>query len=161
MGKLKESYISFRSDDVYFRKINELADKLGVSRSECIRLMLDQGIEQYLGKRSPALVVDDVKFNLLIEKGFSLFLKNFGAFSTSPKLMAKFQKFIKVVTSKVAPKGAVQADSIEITEADVGRWIDECVKNDATFETKDVNPQAEKVKKAILTTIRRLKGRVD
>lgn len=156
----KESLISFRSDDVYFRKINELADKLGVSRSECIRLMLDQGMEKYLGKRSLALIVDDVKFNLLVEKGLNLFLKNFGAVMASPEKMTEFQEFIKLVTSKVTPKGAVQADTVEITEADLSKWIDEAVRDDRGFDVKDVNPEAQKVKIAILTTIRKLKGRV-
>lgn len=170
----KEHYIPFVADNVYFRRLNELAGKLGVNRSECIRLMLDLGFKEYLDQKGPLLIVNDkewdkmmearisdVKFNKLVEKGLSSFLKNFGAFTTSPKLMAEFTEFIKVVTSKVAPKGAVQADAIEITETDVGKWIDECVKNDATFETRDVSPEVERVKKAILTTVRRLKGRID
>ncbi len=158
---MSKKMVGFRADEEYLKKIEQLGSKLGLDFSNTVRLSVDKMLEKHLGTEEEILLIDDVKFNLLVEKGLDLFSKNITAFTTSPELAAAFQGFLKTVASKVAPKGAVQADSIDITEADLSRWVDQAVKNDATFETKDVNPQVEKVKKAILTTIRRLKGRVD
>lgn len=151
MGKLKESYISFRSDDVYFGKINELAEKLGVNRSECIRLMLDQGMEKYLGKKSPALVVDNEKWN----ESLGICLEGF------IEQVRRVKDLTETLTKKVKKTGSIQADTVEITEADLGRWIDEAVRDDRNFNVGDVDPAVQKVKKAILITVQRLKGRID
>ncbi len=158
---MSKQMVGFRASEEYLKKIEQLSEKLGLDFSNTVRLSVDKMLEKHLGTKEEILLIDDVKFNLLVGKGLDLFLNNFGAYMASPKLMAEFTEFIKVVTSKVAPKGAVQADAIDITEGNLSEWVDECVKNDATFETKDVNPQVEKVKKAILTTVRRLKGRID
>lgn len=62
----KGNLISFRANDVYLRRIDELSDKLGLSRSGCIRLMLDQGIEKYLNQKGPLLIVNDEKWNEIV-----------------------------------------------------------------------------------------------
>jgi len=158
---MSKKMVGFRASEQYLEKIEQLSKKLGLDFSNTVRLSVDKMLEKHLGTEEEILLIDDVKFNLLVEKGLDLFSKNITAFTTSPKLAATFQQFLKVVASKVTPKGAVQADIVDITEADVSKWIDECIKNDATFQTKDINPQVQKVKIAILATIRKLKGRVD
>lgn len=151
MGKLKESYISFRSDDVYFRKINELAGKLGVSRSECIRLMLDQGMEKYLGVKSSLFVVDNEKWNVALGEQLEDFMKK----------VVQVTELATTLTKQAKRSGNVQGgDIIDVTEADLGRWIDEAVRDDRNFNVGDINPAVQKVKKAILITVQKLKGRV-
>jgi len=45
---------------------------------------------------------------------------------------------------------------------DVERWIDQAIslKDERTFETKDLNPEAQKAKEMIKHIIMKLKGRV-
>jgi len=145
MTETKENYISFRVTGDYFEKVNRLCDKLGLSRSQTIRMMLDRGIEEFLGEKSALRLVSNKQWNDLLTVRLESFLEN-----------------ITRLTKQVKGTGDAQGgDIIDITEADLEKWIDECVKNDRSFDTKDISPEAEKVKKAILATIQRLKGRIE
>jgi len=157
---MSKRIVGFRADEPYLKKIEQLGNKLGLDFSNTVRLCVDKMLEKHLGTEEEILLIDDEKFNLLVGKGLDLFSKNITAFTTSPKLAAAFQGFLKTVASKVTPKGAVQDGVIDITEADLGKWIDQAVKDDRNFETKDVDPGVRKVKRAILITVQRLKGRV-
>jgi len=176
MAETKERLVSFRPGDVYFNRLNELAHKLGVNKSEAIRLMLDLGFKEYLDKKGPLLVVnnekwsemleervEDVKFNRIVEKRLNHFTENFATYMKNPELMATFTEFLKVVTSKLKPKGAnVKADVIDIPEKDLSEWIDTALRGDIdSFNTKDINPEAQKVKEMILKIVRKAKGRID
>jgi len=48
-----------------------------------------------------------------------------------------------------------------ITMKDLDRWINEVIRDDKNFQTKDLNPEAEKAKSAVLRVIRKMKGRID
>lgn len=43
---------------------------------------------------------------------------------------------------------------------DLDRWIDSAIKDDRNFETKDLDPNAQKAKEMIRDIIQKLKGRV-
>jgi len=49
--------------------------------------------------------------------------------------------------------------SIELN--DLNRWIDECIANDYSFETKSLDPEAQTAKEMIRKAVRKLKGRID
>ncbi|MBA7630010.1 hypothetical protein ES703_37518 [subsurface metagenome] len=141
----KENYIAFRVTGDYFEKVNKLCDRLELSRSQTIRMMLDRGIEEFLDEKSSLSLVSNKQWNDLLTVRLEKFLEN-----------------ITRLTKQARRTGDVQGgEVIDITEADLEKWIDLCVKDDRSFETKDPDPGAEKVKVAILATIRRLKGRVD
>ena len=172
---LKKHYIPFVSDDIYFNRLNELADKLGVNRSECIRLMLDLGFKEYLDKEGPLLVVndekwnemleervEDVKFNKFIEKGFKVFTENLAAFTTNPKAAAAFQEFLKVVASKLKPKGAEK--KAKMTQSEVGDFLKVCMKEVLedydSFSTEDSDPDKKTIREAVKRGIGRAKGKI-
>jgi len=173
---LKKHYIPFVSDDVYFNRLNELADKLGVNRSECIRLMLDLGFKEYLDQKGPLLVVDDkkwaemleariadVKFNKVVEKGLNYFAeKNLWAYMSNPELMTTFIEFIKIVTSAVKPQGAEK--KAKMTEDEMGDFLRVCMKEVLedydSFSTEDPDPDKKTIKEAIKRGIGRAKGKV-
>jgi len=48
-----------------------------------------------------------------------------------------------------------------VTMQDLEKWIDEAVRDDKNFQTKDLDPEAEKAKTAILRVVRKMKGRID
>lgn len=158
---MSKRMVGFRADEQYLKKIEQLSEKLKLDFSNTVRLSVDKMLEKYLGTEEEILLIEDQKFNLLVEKGLDLFSRNITAFTTSPGLAAHFREFLKVVASKVKKTGNVQADAVEISEVDLGKWIDQAIKDDSSFETKDANPGAERVKKAILTTVQRLKGRIE
>lgn len=51
-------------------------------------------------------------------------------------------------------------DPMAVKMEDVERWIDEAVKDDRNFETKDLDPNAQKAKQMIKDVVMKLKGRV-
>jgi len=147
----KENLIAFRVTDNYFEKVNRLCDKLGLTRSQTIRMMLDRGIEEFLDEKSSLRLVSNKQWNDLVGARLEKFLET----------ITEFSKFTKALTSQVKKTSNVQKSNIiDVTEADLAKWIDLCIKDDRNFNTEDANPEAEKAKKAILTTIQRLKGRV-
>ena len=48
-----------------------------------------------------------------------------------------------------------------ITMKDLHKWIDEAIRDGENYNTKDVDPEIEKAKTAILTVIRKMKGKID
>ena len=44
---------------------------------------------------------------------------------------------------------------------DLDKWIDEAIKDDHSFETKDLDPEVQTAKEMIRKVIRKLRGRVD
>jgi len=48
-----------------------------------------------------------------------------------------------------------------ITIKDLEKWIDEAIRDDRNFQTKDPEPEVELAKTAILRVIRKMKGRID
>jgi antitoxin component of RelBE/YafQ-DinJ toxin-antitoxin module len=148
---MSKQIVSFRADEEYLKKIEQLGSKLGLDFSKTVRLSVDKMLEKYLGTKEEILLVDNEKWNASLGVYLESFIEQ----------VRWIKDLTETLTKKVKKTGNVQeADSIEISEADLSRWVDQAVKNDATFETKDVNPQVEKVKTAILTTVKKLKGRV-
>jgi len=47
-----------------------------------------------------------------------------------------------------------------VTMQDLEKWIDEAIKDDRNFQTKDLDSEAEKAKEMIKTVIMKLRGRV-
>lgn len=147
MTESKEHYISFRVDSGYFEKVNRLSDKLGLGRSQTIRMMLDRGIEEFLDEKSSLSLVSNKQWNDVVGARLERFLE----------MITQVTKDIKAVPGQAKKTESVQA----IDRVDLEKWIDECIENDATFETKDASSQVEKVKTTILTVIKKLRGRVD
>jgi len=176
MAETKERLVSFRPGDVYFNRLNELAHKLGVNKSEAIRLMLDLGFKEYLDKKGPLLVVNDekwqemmeariadVKFNKVVEKGLNYFAeKNLWAYMSNPELMTTFIEFIKIVTSAVKPQGAEK--KAKMTEDEMGDFLRVCMKEVLedydSFSTEDSDPDKKTIKEAIKRGIGRAKGKI-
>jgi len=44
---------------------------------------------------------------------------------------------------------------------DLEKWIDEAIRDDRNFQTKDLDPEAQTAKEAVLRVVRKMKGRVD
>jgi len=141
----KEALISFRVSDDYFEKVNRLCDKLGLGRSQTIRMMLDRGIEEFLDEKSSLRLVSNKQWNDLLTVRLERFLENITRLTKQAKRTGDAQ----------------EGDIIDITEADLGKWIDEAIRDDRNFNVGDVDPGVRKVKKAILITVQRLKGRVE
>lgn len=148
----KNTVVGFRGDKEYLEKIEQLSKKLGLDFSKTVRLCVDKMLEKYLGTEEEILLVDNKKWNDLVQTKLERFLEN----------ITEFTEFTKALTSQVKKSGSIQnGDIVEVTEQDLGKWIDEAITDDRNFETKDVNPEAQNAKTAILTTIRKLKGRID
>ena len=142
----KETLIAFRVTGDYSEKINRLCDKLGLSKSQTIRMMLDRGIEEFLDEKSSLSLVSDKQWNDLLTVRLEKFLET----------ITRLTKDIKTVSGQTK-----KGDIINITEEQLGRWISEAIRDDRDFNVEDINPGAEKVKKAILTTVQKLRGRVE
>lgn len=149
----KEALVTFRVTDDYFEKINRLCDKLELSRSQTIRMMLDRGIEEFLDEKTSLRLVSNKQWNDIIQARVENFTKN----------VLEFKELIETVRKQVDPTGAKvqKADTVDIPEADLSEWIDAALRGDRSFETKDVDPQAQRAKEIILKIVRKCKGKID
>jgi len=155
MGETKEHYISFRVTDDYFHTVKELSDKLGLDRSETIRLFLDKGIEKYLGKKSSLLVVDSKKWDDVVTAKLEGFKKNF----------SEFREYLEILLKQVKPKGAkVQEEKAKMTTSEVGDFLKVCMKEVLedydSFSTEDSDPDKKTIREAVKRGIGRAKGKV-
>ena len=50
---------------------------------------------------------------------------------------------------------------MSISLGDLGRWIDEAIKDDEGFQTKSLDPEIQIAKSMIRKIIRKLRGRID
>lgn len=143
---MSKRIVGFRASEEYLKRVEQLGSKLGLDFSKTIRLCVDKMLEKYLGTEEEILLVDNEQWNKVVGAKLEGFLRD----------ITQFTKDIKTVSGQ-----AKRGDIMDITKADLEKWIDQAIKEDRSFNAEDPDPEAKKAKKAILITIQRLKGRVE
>lgn len=153
MGETKEHYISFRVTDDYFEKVNKLSGKLGLDRSQTIRMMLDRGIEEFLDEKSSLRLVSNKQWNSVVEARLENFVEK----------IKDFNEFVETLPGQV--KGAkVQEGVVKMTQSEVGDFLKVCMKEVLedydSFSTEDNNPDKKTIREAVKRGIGRAKGKI-
>ncbi len=73
----------------------------------------------------------------------------------------KPRKLFWAGSSSTWPCNSKEMILMAIAIKDLEKWIGEAIKDDHNFETKSLDPEAQKAKEMIRKVIRKLKGRVD